>query len=390
MKKIKLGIIGMGNMGKSHAKNMLSGLAPHVELAAVCDIADEQLKWCDENIAGIKQYKNATEMMKSGDIDSVLIAVPHYDHPKLAIEAFELGLHVYCEKPAGVYTKQVLEMNEAAKKYGKVFSMGFNQRTRNVFNKIRSLVQSGELGHIKKIIWIVTNWYRPQSYHDSSAWRSTWKYEGGGTIVNQNPHNIDLFQWMFGMPDQVLSTIDYGKYYDIEVDDDVNAIFRYDNGTIGIYTTSTGEQPGTNRLEISCDMGKLVCEDGKLTFWRNVKSEREFNATHTSAFGHLENWKCEIPVEPDEGQEHSNLIENFALAILEGTPLIAPGIDGIDELTLANCFYYSDWLGSKWVSTKDFDHEGFYNALQEKIKNSTYVKKVRKTDSADMSNTFNK
>lgn len=390
MQKIKIGIIGVGNMGKSHAQHIMEGNTPHVELAALCDIDGEKLEWAAENFPDVARFSNATEMMKSGLIDSVLIAVPHYDHAPLAIEAFKLGLHVYCEKPAGVYTKQVLEMNEAAKKSGKVFSMGFNQRTRNVFQKIRSLVQSGELGHIKKVIWIITNWYRPQAYHDSSAWRSTWKLEGGGTIVNQNPHNIDLFQWMFGMPDQVMSVVDYGKYYDIEVDDDVNAIFRYDNGTIGIYTTSTGEQPGTNRLEISCDMGKLVCEDGKLTFWRNVVSEREFNKTNTSTFANLENWKCEIPVKPDTVQEHSALLENFAKAILEGEELIAPGIDGIDEVTLADCLYYSDWLGNKWVSPKNFDHDGFYNALQEKIKNSTYVKKVSKNVTIDMGSSFNK
>ncbi len=390
MKKIKLGIIGIGNMGKFHAKNALEGKIEHAELCAVCDISPEALKWCDENLKGIKQFTSASEMIKSGLIDSVVIAVPHYDHAPLAIEAFENGLNVYCEKPAGVYTKQVLEMNEAAKKSGKVFSMGFNQRTRNVHNKIRELVQNGTLGHIKKVIWIITTWYRPQAYHDSSAWRSTWKYEGGGTIVNQNPHNIDLFQWMFGMPDKVFCTIDYGKYYDIEVDDDVNAIFRYNNGTIGIYTTSTGEMPGTNRLEISADMGKLVFEDGKLTFYRNVESEREFNKNNTSSFARLENWKCEIPVEKDTVQEHCMLIDNFAQSVLYGKDLIAPGVDGIDELTLANSMYYSDWLGGKWIETKNFDHDGFYNALQEKIKNSTYVKKTHKTTATDMGSSFNK
>lgn len=388
MKKIKLGIIGLGNMGSSHIGNILGGRTNHVELTAVCDIDPEKLAAASKKCPEAVQFSSATEMMKSGLIDSVLIAVPHYDHAPLAIEAFSYGLNVYCEKPAGIYTKQVLEMNEAAKKSGKVFSMGFNQRVRNIFNKIRSLVQSGELGHIKKVIWIVTDWYRPQSYHDSCAWRSTWKYEGGGTLVNQNPHNIDLFQWMFGMPDQVMATIDYGKYYDIEVDDDVTAIFKYDSGTVGIYTTSTGEQPGTNRLEISCDMGKLVCENGKLTFWRNIMSERDFNSGVKTAFGSLESWKCEIPVEPDPVQEHAALLDNFALAVLEDAKLIAPGLDGIDEVTLADCFYYSDWLGNKWVSPKNFDHEGYYKALMERVANSKPKKEVKKVEVTDMSKTF--
>ena len=386
--KTRIGIIGIGNMGRSHSTRIFKGEVPHMELAAVCDNVPSQLDWCTENLPGIAQFSDAEEMMKSGLIDSVLVAVPHYDHAKYAVMAFELGLHVYCEKPAGVYTKQALEMIEAAKKSGKVFSMGFQQRTNPAFGKIREMVQSGELGTIKKVIWIVTNWYRPQAYHDSSSWRSTWKGEGGGTIANQNPHNIDLFQWMFGMPDEVLSYIGYGKYYDIEVDDEVNVIMRYKNGMVGIYTTGTGENPGTNRLEISCDMGKIVYEGGKLTFWKNEMSEREFNRINTSSFPKLKNEVIEIEIPALGMQPHNALLENFASAICCGTPLLAPGSEGIDELTLADAFYYSDWLGQKWVSTENFDHEGFHQALLDKIAKSTYVKKTVRESQVDMSSSY--
>lgn len=377
MEKIKLGIIGVGNIGVTHSKNITSGQTKLVDLVAVCDIAPDRRTWAEKNLPGVKVFDDATEMMKSGLIDSVLIAVPHYDHPRLAIEAFSYGLNVYNEKPAGVYTKQVLEMNEAAKKSGKVFSMGFNQRTRPPFQKVRQLVQSGQLGHIKKVIWIATDWYRPQAYHDSCSWRSTWKGEGGGTIINQNPHNLDLFQWIFGMPSKILSMNDYGKYYNIEVEDDVSAFFKYDNGTVGIYTTSTGEAPGTNRLEISCDMGKIVCEFGKITFWRNVESEREFNKNFDGVFGTPECWKCEIPTKDEDRPQHAILLDNFADAILHGKELLAPGLEGINEMTIANAIYYSDWLGNKWVDVKNFDHDGFYNALQDKVAKSTVVKNVK-------------
>ena len=386
--KTRIGIIGIGNMGRAHSARILKGEVPHMELTAVCDNVPTQLDWCTENLPGVAQFADAEEMMKSGLIDSVLVAVPHYDHAKYAIMAFELGLHVYCEKPAGVYTKQALEMIEAANKSGKVFSMGFQQRTNPAFQKIREMVRSGELGAIKKVIWIVTSWYRPQAYHDSSSWRSTWKGEGGGTIANQNPHNIDLFQWMFGMPDEVLSYIGYGKYYDIEVDDEVNVIMRYKNGMVGIYTTGTGENPGTNRLEISCDMGKIVYEAGKLTFWKNEMSEREFNRINTASFPKLKNEKIEIEI-PELGmQPHNALLENFASAICCGTPLLAPGSEGIDELTLADAFYYSDWLGQVWVPTENFDHEGFHKALLDKIEKSTYVKKSVRESKVDMSSSY--
>ena len=381
MDTVRLGIVGMGNMGTGHFKSIRNHVK-NMTVTAVCDIAEARREWCEKNLpAEVKIFSDADEMMASGLIDAILIAVPHYDHPKLAIAAFKAGLHVYNEKPAAVYTKQVLEMNEAYEKHGKekglVFSMGFQQRTRGDWNKIRDLIQSGQLGHIKKFIWIVTDWYRPQGYHDSCSWRSTWKGEGGGTLINQNPHNLDLVQWMFGMPDQVMSMCDYGKYYNIEVEDDVTAFYKYDSGTVGIYTTSTGEQPGTNRLEISADMGKVVCEGGKITFYRNVESEREFNKNFTGIFGHLENWKCEIPVpKPHATGDHAVLLQNFTNAILKGEALIAPGVDGINEMTLSNAIHYSDWLGNKWVSTKDFDHEDFYNRLMEKIANSKVEKNV--------------
>lgn len=384
MSKIKIGIVGMGNMGTGHASNILTGKTKKVELCAVCDTSQERREWCKKNYPDTPVFDNAASMFKSGLVDSILIAVPHYDHPSIAIEAFENGLHVYCEKPAGVYTKQVIEMNDAAVKSNSVFSMGFQQRTNPAFQKIRSMVQSGELGHIKKIIWIATDWYRPQAYHDSCSWRSTWKDEGGGTIANQNPHNIDLFQWMFGMPEQLISFNDYGKYYNIEVEDDVSFFARYTNGTVAIYTTSTGEAPGTNRLEISCDMGKIVCENNTVTFWRNTESEREFNKNFDGIFGNPECWKCEIPVKAPAESQHSVLLDNFASAILAGTPLLAPGVDGINELTIANAIFYSDWQGNKWMDLTNFDHDGFYAALQDKIAKSTVVKTVtQKTTSTE-------
>lgn len=226
-------------------------------------------------------FTDTDELYKSGLCDVVIIAVPHYDHPSLAIKAFEHGLNVITEKPAGVYTKQVLEMNEAAEKSGKLFGIMYNQRTNPMYQKIRELVKNGDLGHIKRISWIITDWYRCQCYHDSGAWRSTWKTEGGGALINQNPHQLDLWQWMFGMPDKITSFVSFGKYYDIEVEDDVTAFMEYENGTTGTYITSTGESPGTNRLEIACDMGRIVVENGKMIFNRNVISEREFNAENT-------------------------------------------------------------------------------------------------------------
>ena len=345
IKKVRMGVVGFGNMGTIHVANLYNGMVPNMEVTAVCDIAEPRRKSIKRKYPDLPVFDNAEDMFKSGLCDSVLIAVPHYDHVPLAITAFGYGLNVLIEKPAGVYTKQVKEMNEIAKKSGKVFGIMYNQRTNPVYKKTKELIERGELGHIKRITWIITDWYRPQLYHDSSTWRSTWATEGGGALINQNPHQIDLWQWMFGMPDRIYSRASFGKYYDIEVEDDVMAYFEYDNGTTGEYITSTGEYPGTNRLEIACDMGKIVIENNKLMFYRNIYSEREHNKRLTKPFEKLENWACEIPVDFSGGEQHIGILKNYANAVLRGTELLAKGEDGILGLTISNAIHLSAWTG---------------------------------------------
>jgi predicted dehydrogenase len=376
MNKVRIGVIGLGNMGSSHTKHIhLENKVPNLVLGAVCDTSEERRNWARETLPDVPVFEDAASMYKSGLIDSVLIAVPHYDHPPLAIDAFAHGLHVLVEKPAGVYTKQVLEMNAAAEESGKLFCIMYNQRTNPVYQKVRDLVQSGELGSIKRVVWIITDWYRPQSYHDSGSWRSTWAGEGGGTLINQNPHNLDLLQWILGMPSKVRSFCGFGKYYNIEVEDDVTAYLEFPGGATGVYITSTAESPGTNRLEISGDMGKIVVEDNVITFHRNRVSEREFNKTFTGSFGRPEAWKCEVPVEGKGGEQHIGIMKNFTQAILKGDKLLAPGEEGVKGLLISNGIHYSAWTDD-WADLDQFDHDGFYDMLQEKIRTSTVEKNV--------------
>ena len=386
MDKIKLGIIGYGNMGTTHVRNIMSGKVPNVELAALCDISEDRRKVFSEQYPDVPVFADAEDLYKSGLCDAAFVVVPHYHHPELIIKGFEYGLHMITEKPAGVYTKQVKKMNEAAKKSGKVFGIMYNQRTNPVYQQLRKMIKRGDLGHIKRITWIITDWYRPQAYHDSSSWRSTWKDEGGGALINQNPHQLDLWQWMFGMPDRIFAKVSFGKYYDIEVEDDVMAFFEYDNGTTGEYITSTGEAPGTNRLEIACDMGKVVIENNKMIFNRNVVSEREHNKTNTVPFAKPECWKCEVPADFSGGEQHVGILKNYASAILEGKELLAKGEEGINGLTISNAIHLSAFTGET-VDVKNFPDERYYELLQDRIKNSKIVKKVRQVV-ADTNNTY--
>lgn len=373
MEVMRLGVIGLGNMGKGHIGHVLRGEVPGAKLTAVSDSAEASRQWAKDNVGEeVGVYADPYEMMDSGKVDGVLIVTPHYSHPELAIACFERGLHVLLEKPAGVYTKQVREMNEAFAKTNVKFSMMYNQRTNPIYRKLKDLVDSGELGEIRRTNWIITNWYRSQSYYDSGSWRATWEGEGGGVLLNQDPHQLDLWQWTISMmPKRVRAFCYFGKHRDIEVEDDVTAFVEYENGATGVFVTTTGESPGTNRLEISGDRGKVVIEDNKLTFWRLRVSEREFNASFKGRFGQPECWKCEVPV-AGENLDHKGIMRNWTNAILHGEELIAPGEEGIKGLMLSNAMLLSTWTDN-WVDLP-IDEELYYTLLQERIENSRHRK----------------
>lgn len=372
MENVRVGIIGIGNMGTSHAKQLAKSAVPGGTLTAVCDTNPEKLQWAKENLGEqVQLFDHADAMFDAGVIDGVVIATPHYDHPVLAVKAFAAGLHVLTEKPAGVYTKQVRDMNKAAVESGKVFGIMYNQRTNPIFQKLKDLIGSGELGALKRTNWIITSWYRPQSYYNSGGWRATWGGEGGGVLLNQCPHNLDLWQWTCGMPQRVRAFMSFGKYHDIEVEDDVTAYVEYENGATGVFVTSTADTPGTNRLEVVGDRGKITVENGNLTFWRLRIPERQFNREFTGGFGEPEYWKCDVPVNGVE-TAHTGILINWVNAILKGTALLAPGVEGINGLQISNAMHLSAWTDA-WVDIP-VDDELFHAKLQERIKSSTYKK----------------
>ena len=385
MEQVRLGIIGIGNMGTAHANNIKDGKCPEIKLTAVADINPKRLEWAAEKLdPSVAKFSTAEEMLDSGLIDAAIVAVPHYDHPKYAMECFKRGLHVMVEKPAGVFTKQVREMNEAAKKSNVIFGMMFNQRTDHVYRKMRELVQSGSLGAIRRTNWVITGWYRPQAYYDSGAWRATWSGEGGGVLLNQCPHNLDLWQWICGMPTKVSTHMYFGKWHDIEVEDDVTTFVEYANGATGVFVTTTGDAPGTNRFEITLDKGKLIAEDGKLTLWELETPEPEFSKTNKVPFGQPKSTKREVETD-GQSPQHVGVLNAFAAAILRGEPLVAGGEEGINGLTLSNAMHLSAWLG-KEISLP-FDEDLFYNELMKRVQNSRRKENINAVV-ADTSGTY--
>ena len=387
MQKVRFGIVGIGNMGTAHSKSLLEGKIANGELCAICEPkqakADAILSL--NGAESVVAFADYSEMLHSGLIDAVIVAVPPYDHQALVCQALEAGLHVICEKPAGVYTKQVKAMNEAAEKSDKLFGMMFNQRSSSIYRKMREMVSSGELGDIKRVNWIVTNWYRSQNYFDIGGWRATWKGEGGGVLFNQCPHQIDLLQWIVGMlPTKIHAHCHFGKWHDIEVEDDVTAYMEFPNGATGVFVTSTADAPGTNRFEITGTLGRLVCEHGKLIFDQLAIDEREFCRT-ARAFVDPEYHTFEVTTD-GRNDQHVGILNNFANAVLGTEPLFVKGEEGIKSVQMMNAMLLSQWL-EKTVELP-IDDDLYLEELNRRIAESTIVKKEAPDEVLDISKSY--
>lgn len=379
MADLKIGIIGIGNMGSAHFSCISSGKIDGMTLAAVCDLRQERLDFCRENAPGVTCCTDWQALVADPNVDAVIIAVPHPLHADMAMAALNAGKHVLTEKPVDIRISKAKALNECAAKSGKVFGIMFNQRTDPLFRKAREIVQSGALGDLTRTVWIITNWYRTQAYYDSGSWRATWSGEGGGVLLNQCPHQLDLWQWICGMPTEVSGFCDISKHHNIEVEDDVTIVTRYENGAVGTFITSTGEYPGTNRLEITGTLGKIVLEEGKLKWWKLDRDVQE----HCSHAGQNDpkpgiEYIEYLPDSPTPG--HPGILQNFANAILFGEELIAPGTDGINELTISNAAYLSAWNGSTIVKlpldTAAFDEKLDALAENSRLRQSAVSDKV--------------
>ena len=366
MTSVRFGIVGMGNMGSAHARSFLEGAIPGAELVALCDADPARLK----RFPQVKGWCDSSAMIRSGEIEALLIATPHYAHVPIGIDALDHGLHVLCEKPLAVHVADCERLLAAHTNPRQVFGIMFNARTVQRYQKLRALVRSGELGRIRRINWILTEWFRSDAYYRSSGWRATWDGEGGGMLVNQLPHDLDLFQWIFGMPKRVRAYCPVGKYHDIEVEDEVNALLEFEDGATAVIVAATGEAPGTDRREIVGDRGRVVVFPDHLEFTRTKVSVEEFCRTTSDGFAKPESEVFQIPVEGTPGG-HTEVIQRFVCAIREGTPLSAGAAEGIPSVALANAIILSS-LEDRTVELP-LDPAAFEVMLNERRRTSRYV-----------------
>ena len=386
MDKVRIGIIGMGNMGRFHAKDLLEGRVDRGELTAVGSTSPHKLEEYLEK--GIQVFGSGEDMIASGAIDALLIATPHYQHTSLGIAALEAGLHIMVEKPISAHKADAERLIAKANAHpDQVFAGMFQLRVEPRYQKIREIVQSGELGDLMRVLWIMTDWFRSEIYFQSGGWRATWKGEGGGVLLNQCLHQLDAMQWITGMPSRVSSQVGIGKWHDIEVEDDVTCYMEFPNGATGAFITSSGETPGSNRFEIAGTKGRLILENNKLTLTRNAVPSDQWSKTSKIGFQQPETTVEEIQI-PGADAPHAKLMTNFVNAILDGEALIAPGTEGLRSVELANVMVYSGLLGQ--AVDLPMDSAAWEDKLNELITNSTHEKKTVEVSSEDFAASFRK
>ena len=357
----------MGNMGTHHARGLVEGRIARASLTAVSDLDPAQLA----QFPGLPGFTDSRVLIRSGLVDAVLIATPHYDHTTIGIDALQQGLHVLVEKPLSVHTADCTRLLAAHMNPQQVFAAMFNQRTDPYFQKIRAVVRDGELGELRRLSWTITDWFRTDAYYASGGWRATWAGEGGGVLLNQATHNLDLWQWMFGMPARVRAVCGLGRYHAIEVEDDVTAVMEYANGATGVFTTTTGEAPGTNRLEVAGDRGRLVYENDRLRLTQTAESVRTFCRQSPKHYARPEQTE-QVFTYPNHGGQHAVVLQNFVDAILDGTALIAPAKEGTGAVALANAMVWSS-LRNTPVSLP-VDGAGFEQQLRQLCATSQFKK----------------
>lgn len=378
---VRIGVIGVGGMGSVHARYIQECEIKRAQLTAVCDMDESKLAAFD----CVKHFTDSSKLIRSGEVDAVLIATPHYLHTLSGIEALSQGLHVLVEKPVSVHKADCERLIAAKQSDKQVFAAMFNQRTVPAYKKLKQLFDSGELGKLIRINWTITDWFRTEAYYCGGGWRATWKGEGGGVLLNQCPHQIDLLQWIFGMPERLTAFCKFGSRHDIEVEDSVTCYMEFADNADGVFIASTGEAPGTNRLEVACERGELVLEKNKLLWTRTEQLVSDFCKCSPLGFAMPDVWNVEVPVS-FEGTMHRGVTQNFVDAILDQTPLIAPAEEGMNSVELANAMIYSSLEHSTVELPLD---SGVYEAkLQELIANSTHVKKVIEKPQEDMESSW--
>lgn len=372
---VRLGVIGLGNIAQQHIENVMSGAAGRCQLTAICSRTPSEFA----EKYGVQHFAKPMELIQSGLCDAVLVATPTFNHCEIGLQVLEAGLHLMMEKPLGLSIAEGELLVE--KQHSQIFALMLNQRTDPLFKAMHDCIAGKTLGAITRTQWTMTNWFRPEIYFQASDWRATWKGEGGGLLLNQCIHNLDIFQWLCGMPASLRGFCQFGRYHDIEVEDEATAYLQYENGATGVFIGSTGETPGVNQLDVVGDKGTLTYDGERLSLALNTPSTSEYSRSTREMFGMPAVEVTDITPNRQVNQ-HGLVLANFADAILDGAPLIAPAIEGINSLALANAMLLSTWESRE--ITFPLQSKTYQSALDQRLSASSLREKTNTQANVDM------
>ncbi|MBR2812817.1 MAG: Gfo/Idh/MocA family oxidoreductase [Solobacterium sp.] len=347
MKKriMRCALIGLGVMRKKYALMLDSQEVKGLSLAAVVCRSDDSVQWANDHLhISDRVFRNEDELYCHSELfDAVLIVTPDKLHPQMTIRALAEGKHVMCDKPPGILYADAEKMQETAERNGLVYALMCHQRTFPAHMRVRQLLREGAVGSIRRVLLVNSMFFRTPAYHASSPWRSSWKGEGGGALINQGYHILDFCTDLFGLPETVYAMIPFGKYNAFLVDDEATVLMEYPDRMTGTFIISTGERYPVDRLEILGTEGSLILEGNHLRLTRFSQD--------TEGCG-------QQVIEEDHAREtkpYHIMLENFAEAINSGTSLIASGKEGIGVLQLINAAYLSAWAEKKVTLPVDAD-----------------------------------
>ncbi|MEM3041144.1 MAG: Gfo/Idh/MocA family oxidoreductase [Nitrososphaerota archaeon] len=332
---VKFGIVGTG-VGANFCAQGLARIT-EARIAELVAVSSQRKEHASEFVSkyGLKLwYTDYKEMLQKAPVDAVIINTPHHLHHPIAMEAMKAGKHVLVDKPMAISLREADEMIREAERRRVRLGVIFQSRFDPIIRKVKVATEEGEFG--KLILGeAVVEWFRTQEYYDNSSWRGRWATEGGGALINQSIHTIDLLTWIMGPPKYLWAQIDTVAHK-IEVEDLAVAAIRFENGALGVIQGSTAVYPGlATRLEIHGTKGTAIIEGEVLKRWSVVGEEEVI------AEGAKEGLKSWARPELVPATNHASLIKDFAQAILEAREPYVDGVEGRRSLEIIMAIYKS-------------------------------------------------
>ncbi len=334
-KELGFAIIGCGVISPFHARAIQE--IKGVKLVIVCDAVEKSAEKTGKEF-GVKWTSNLDEVLSNSDVDIVNICTPSGLHRDIAIKAAKAGKHLIVEKPLEITLPKCDEIIKAARENKVKLAVIFSSRFKDGAQKLKKAIEKKRFGQIA-LADAYVKWYRPQEYYDSGAWRGTWKIDGGGALMNQSIHTIDLLQWFMGDVESI-TAITRTIVHKIEVEDTACAILQFKNGALGVIEGSTACFPGTDaRIAIHGEKGTAILDEGEISEW--IFKEPEPSGKDMKQKEGTVSSGAQDPTKKMTHEAHRRQITDTVEAILDDREPLVNGEEGKKAVEIILAIYKS-------------------------------------------------